>query len=258
MFSHRVGRRVFKTYLNNFTRQFGVMNKANKMPKMWSLVTQNTNVKPVTFNKYNIRSFCAQVDQGLPDIPTEEYLRQRYMSTAPDADLSIYENVSPDEIEQYVNTDLMEKYGYSEEDIDYLMYFNPKVALPPSYEHGGPVNKTIDYFETKLGTTKEEAREILLRYPIYMRLDKDKLEKRIQLYMDLGINSEPLERHEVNDIFKADPFYLLCPLDNYPRFIAEFKKYRFTKEETIKVLKEATGVLGFHKGAVKGLFDTGK
>jgi hypothetical protein len=63
---------------------------------------------------------------------------------------------------------------------------------------------------------------------------------------------------ELIDIFKANPFYLISPIDNYNHHIGQFKKYGFTKQETIRILKEVGGVMGLNRGAVEGIFNLGK
>lgn len=63
---------------------------------------------------------------------------------------------------------------------------------------------------------------------------------------------------EVTDIFKANPFYFISPVDNYNHHIGQFKKYGFTKQETIRLLKEVGGVMGLNRGSIDGLFDLGK
>ena len=63
---------------------------------------------------------------------------------------------------------------------------------------------------------------------------------------------------EIIDIFKKNPFYFLSPIDNYNHHIGQFKKYGFTKLETIKMLKEVGGVMGLNRGSIEGIFDLGK
>lgn len=209
----------------------------------------------VGYNNHT-RSFCTRAID--PDRATEDHLRKRYLSIPEDANLSLFANISAEEVDTYISSELMEKYGYSEEDIDYLLYFNPRAVLPPTHEEGGVIERATEFFHQTFGITTEESREILLRYPIYMRLNKDDIHHRIKLYQDLGLCGEELTIEDISEIFKANPFYMICPINNFPRFMAEFKKYTFTKEEAKKVLKEAGGILGLQKAAFSSLFDLGK
>lgn len=158
---------------------------------------------------------------------SESYLLSRFQGIPEDSDLSIYKEVNVEDIENYIQEDLMDKYNYTEDEIEYLIYFNQKVVLPPDYEFGAPINTITQYFEENMKFNYEEIKEILLQFPIFLRKDINELEERIKLYMDLGLANKKLERSEINDIVKANPFYLLCSLNNYPRFIMDFNHYGF-------------------------------
>jgi len=139
----------------------------------------------------------------------EEYVRSRYQNVAEDADLSIFDSVNQAEIEEYIKTTLMEKYGYSEEDIDYLVHFHPKVCLPPPYEQGGCVETISEYLIDKFGVTTSEMKEIILRYPIYLRTEVSNIESRLKLYKDIGIIDKEITDEDIGEIFKEAPFYLI-------------------------------------------------
>jgi hypothetical protein len=126
------------------------------------------------------------------------------------------------------------------------------------YTGGAPLEKTIEYFCSDFGCNITEAKEIILRYPKYMNVTREEIDMRIKIYTEIGIAKEELTRDEINEIFRANPFYLLCPLKNYRLHMSAFYNFRFTKEETIRMLKEAGGVLGMKKTSIKGLFDVGK
>ena len=248
-------------YYLNWNNKF-YSNLTKSMTAM-QLLRTNSVLASASIHKNSIvsynnrtRSFCTRAMHS--DGETEDHLRKRYLSIPEDADLSMFANISPEEVDTYISSELLEKYGYSEEDIDYLLYFNPRAALPPTHEEGGVIERATEFFNQTFGITTEESREILLRYPIYMRLNKDDIHHRIKFYQDLGLCGEDLTMEDISEIFKANPFYMICPLNNFPRFMAEFKKYTFTKEEAKKVLKEAGGILGLQKAAFSSLFDLGK
>lgn len=116
-----------------------------------------------------------------------EYIRSRYKSIPQEASLDMYEEVSAQEIENYIKSSLMDKYGYSEEDIDYLLFFNQKIVLPSDYNEGGVVDTATKYFSDKFKMTQKEIRELLLHYPIYLRFNRDKLDQRLKYSLDLGL-----------------------------------------------------------------------
>lgn len=132
-------------------------------------------------------SFCSvSVNQNF-NVKSSEYLRSRYKSIPQEASLDIYEDASTSEVESYIKSTLMDKYGYSEEDIDYLLFFNQKIVLPSNYSEGGAVDSATEYFVQKFKMTQKEVRELLLHYPIYLRYNKEKLDERIKYSIDLGL-----------------------------------------------------------------------
>jgi hypothetical protein len=60
---------------------------------------------------------------------------------------------------------------------------------------------------------------------------------------------------EVNDIFRSFPYLYLCEINKVQKFMGEFRKYRFTKEQVIKVSKESSGLLASRVSNMVGLFD---
>ena len=118
---------------------------------------------------------------------TSDYIKSRYKSIPQDADLDVYENTSVQEIENYIKSSLLDKYGYSEEDIDYLLFFNQKIVLPSNYEKGGAVENAAKFFSDKLNMSNQEFKELILHYPIYLRFNGEKLNERIKYYLDLGL-----------------------------------------------------------------------
>jgi hypothetical protein len=60
---------------------------------------------------------------------------------------------------------------------------------------------------------------------------------------------------EVNEIFRSFPYLYLCEINKIQKFMGEFRKYRFTKEQVIKVSKESEGLLASRVSNLVGLFD---
>jgi hypothetical protein len=76
--------------------------------------------------------------------------------------------------------------------------------------------------------------------------------KEITFLMNLYMG---LTEKEVMSIFKDFPYLFCCEQDKVRRFMGEFKKYRFTKPQLIKVLKQSGGILASKLGSFTGLFD---
>jgi hypothetical protein len=150
---------------------------------------------------------------------------------------------------------LEETLGYSQDDIEYLFHFNPNTVVPPEYPDGGVLADTTEFLKSTFNLTLEETKEILLRYPRFLNTRQEVIEERLQFYKDLGLCGEAMSQEEINDIFKENPFYILCPQLHFPRIMSEFKKYKFTKEEAIFMIKKAPGILSFSGGSMKNLFD---
>jgi hypothetical protein len=45
-----------------------------------------------------------------------------------------------------------------------------------------------------------------------------------------------IEEKEVIDIFRAFPYLFCCDIDKIKKFMGEFRKYKFTKEQILKVV----------------------
>ncbi len=60
---------------------------------------------------------------------------------------------------------------------------------------------------------------------------------------------------EVNDIFRAFPYLYLCEINKVQKFMGEFRKYRMTKEQVVKISKESGGLLASKVSNFVGLFD---
>lgn len=64
-----------------------------------------------------------------------------------------------------------------------------------------------------------------------------------------------MSQAEVNEIFRSFPYLYLCEINKIQKFMGEFRKYRFTKEQVIKVSKESGGLLASRVSNLVGLFD---
>lgn len=246
-------RHIFKATNNIVTfnsRSFSMILKNTTMNRA-------TNLKHFYLNQSKF-SFSSKTQSYTSGQPGDSYISSRYSNIVPESDLTPYAEVDSGEIEQYISEILMQKYGFTEEEIDYTIHFNNNIALPSKYPNGAVLESTLDYFISDFGCTIDEAKEILLRYPKYMNVEREELDKRIEKYIEIGISKQVLTRDEVSEIFRANPFYLLCPQQNYKMIISTFYNYRFSKEETVTMLKEAGGILGMKKTSIKGLFDVGK
>lgn len=148
----------------------------------------------------NFRLFCSQTVSHQAN--GDSYIASRYHSLSENANLEPYESFHQSELEEYIQSHLMQSFGFSEEDIDYLMHYNNNVCLPSTHEKGGIVGNCIEYFSTNFGVSPAEMKEIILRYPILLRYQDLFIDDRIKLYKDLGINDEELTHEDICDIFK--------------------------------------------------------
>lgn len=101
------------------------------------------------------------------------------------------------------------------------------------------LGKTIDEFEQFFNIMKskelseEETMRILLECPKLVSKDLDKQMKEIFFLFNLyhGISEK-----EVMGIFQGFPYLFCCELQKIQRFMGEFRKYRYTKEQIIKLV----------------------
>ncbi len=64
-----------------------------------------------------------------------------------------------------------------------------------------------------------------------------------------------MSQAEVNEIFFDFPYLYLCEINKVQKFMGEFRKYRLTKEQVIRVSKESGGLLASRVSNFVGLFD---
>ena len=57
------------------------------------------------------------------------------------------------------------------------------------------------------------------------------------------------------EIFKHFPYLFCCEYLKMQRFFSEFKKYKFSKDQVIKLCKESGGILASRVSNFIGLFD---
>lgn len=87
------------------------------------------------------------------------------------------------------------------------------------------------------GLSEEETMRILLECPkLISRKDLEHQIKEIQFSFRLyhGITEQ-----EVTEIFRSFPYLYCCELQKIQRFMGEFRKYRFTKEQILKLVSNS-------------------
>ena len=256
MNSAMIARRVFTNQIRNSSKTMTTLFRLSN--RNFGLFNKNLMISSIKGSQFGIRTFSDQASSFPSGQQGDFFMRERFISIPQDADLSPYSEIDATYINEYITSILVEEYGYSEDDIDYMLHFNAYAALPPDEFKGGVIPNITEYFMNRFGTTKNEAKEIILRYPRYMNMKTHVIENRIDFYQKLGMAGGELTIEDISRIFKENPFYFLCPLSNYPSIIGEMKKYRFTKEETIRLFTKAPGMLGLKKQSLKGIFDSGK
>lgn len=84
------------------------------------------------------------------------------------------------------------------------------------------------------GINEPEAMKALLDCPKLISVDLEEQVKEITFLMNLY---NGLDEKDVMSIFVTFPYLFCCEVDKIRRFMGEFKKYRFKREEIVKVLK---------------------
>lgn len=99
----------------------------------------------------------------------------------------------------------------------------------------------------------EEAMRALLEVPkLISKKDLSKQIKEIQFLFNLY---HQISEKEVNDIFRAFPYLYLCEINKVQKFMGEFRKYRMTKDQIVRVCSESGGLLASRVSNFVGLFD---
>lgn len=83
-------------------------------------------------------------------------------------------------------------------------------------------------------------------------LDLDKKVKEILFIFNLY---HKITEKDVIDIFRSFPYLFCCEPIKIQRFMGEFRKYRFSKDQIINLLKVSGGILASKVSNLIGLFD---
>lgn len=67
------------------------------------------------------------------------------------------------------------------------------------------------------------------------RKDLGKQIKEIQFLFRLYHN---INEQEVNQVFRSFPYLYLCEVHKIQKFMGEFRKYRLTKEQILKIVRK--------------------
>jgi mTERF len=103
------------------------------------------------------------------------------------------------------------------------------------------------------GINEEESMKALLECP--KLISRHELEKQIKEIQFLFNLYHQISQEEVNQIFLQFPYLYLCELNKVQKFMGEFRKYRFTKEQVINVCRNSGGILASRVSNMVGLFD---
>jgi hypothetical protein len=104
------------------------------------------------------------------------------------------------------------------------------------------------------GLSDVEIMKALLDCP--KLISKKELSKKIKEIQFIFRLYHQINETEVNDIFRNFPYLYCCEHNKLQKFMGEFRKYRFTKEQIIKVCSQAGGILASKVSNFVGLFDT--
>jgi len=182
---------------------------------------------------------------------------------------------------------LISAYRFLKEEVNFVMRYNPKFILFEQTAETG-IKNLQSFFVDKLGFQLETVRTLVVRYPYVLSKTQAELEHFFTVMKGQGLNEEEamkallecpklvskkdlekqikeiqflfnlyhqISQQEVNEIFRAFPYLYLCETQKIQKFMGEFRKYNFTKDQVIKVSKESGGILASRVSNFVGLFD---
>ncbi|CDW81088.1 UNKNOWN [Stylonychia lemnae] len=192
---------------------------------------------------------------------------------------------------------LMDQFGFVKEEINYIMRYKPAFIL---FEHNQDEGMSVIFkvFVEQRKFELDAVRTLVVKYPYILSKSEKQLNKYFETMKSWNIAdrnamkqlvecpkliSQDLDHkikeisfllnlyHGISDsqvrtIFMHFPYLLCCDLDKVKQFMGEFKKYRFTKEQVVRVvsisrsfnnvqLKQSGGILASRVGNFKQLFD---
>lgn len=128
-----------------------------------------------------------------------------------------------------------------------------------------------DYFVNKLGYNNELVRTLIMKYPYVLSKTPEQLDKTIETLKSIGFPQQEVIRlifecpkllsidlqtqmkecfhlfdlyhgitqKQVIGIFKEFPYLFCCDMSKMRQFLAEFRKYRFTNKEIIRLVSNS-------------------
>lgn len=170
------------------------------------------------------------------------------------------------------------------------MRYNAKFVLPESHQTSQDVGIKVlsDFLVKEKGFGMEAVRTLVVRYPYVLSkslpefrgffetlkaeglsdeeimkalldcpklISKKELGKKIKEIQFIFRLYHQINEAEVNDIFRNFPYLYCCEHNKLQKFMGEFRKYRLTKEQIIKVCSQAGGILASKVSNFVGLFD---
>ena len=173
------------------------------------------------------------------------------------------------------------------EEINFIMRYKPSFILVDHQQKDEGIQHIYKYFVDKKGFEKDVVRSLVMKYPYILGKSEKHLDQYFALLGSKGISEvvamrqllecpklisvnleeqmkeifflmnlyNGLSEEDVLSIFQRFPYLFCCEIDKVRRFMGEFKKYRFTKFEIVKVLQQSGGILASKVGTMIALFD---
>ena len=137
--------------------------------------------------------------------------------------------------------------GFSKDDVKTVVTRYPPILSKTEEE----IHQFFSFLQEQ-GLTKGKAMWSLKEAPRLISIDMETQLKEIVFLFELYHN---ISKKDTIKIFKSFPYLLCVPPRKIQRFLAEFRKYRMTPQQIIKVCSESGGLLASRISNFIGLFD---
>lgn len=197
------------------------MKKLRKSYGVDKKVTFSTTILKTTPDDLRLRREHLQKEYGFS---IEE---QRYI-TRQKPNFIMYNQHANKGMESLSNL-LVGKYGFSKELVRTLVLKYPKV-LGQSDKH---ITTFFEYMKNQKGIDEMTTMKLVFEIPILLNTDIAVKSKEIEELFRVYHEITPAE---VTNIFLDFPYLYCCQTVKIQRFMAEFRKYRFSKEQILDLV----------------------
>jgi len=116
----------------------------------------------------------------------------------------------------------------------------------------GQINFFFDYFNRNKQIDEKTLMKLVFEVPVLLNVDIALKAKEIE---ELFKVYHQMTSEDVKSIFLDFPYLYCCPSHKIQKFLAEFRKYRLTKEQILNLSKNSGGLLGCKPSNLVGFFN---